>query len=102
MIYNNKLISDMSFFNEYKVYRNLQAIQMYSQKVLLIKCEDKGTRDFSEWWFFLVSIFVKSFIKAAFCGTVEKSTEYGNDWVGNCYTKILSEISKDFRGKISI
>jgi len=49
MKYNNKIIWDISFFNEYKVYRNLQAVQMYTQKVLVIKVEDKGTRDFSAW-----------------------------------------------------
>lgn len=46
---NEKLVTDLSFLNEFKIFRDLKAIEMYRQKVLVMKLEDKTTKDSSTW-----------------------------------------------------
>ena len=46
---NEKVVTDISFLNEFKAYRDLQAIDMYNQKVLTMKLEDKNLKNLSAW-----------------------------------------------------
>jgi hypothetical protein len=49
ILVDQTLVMDLSLLNEFKAFRDLQAVRMYTQKVLVIKVEDRGTRDFSAW-----------------------------------------------------
>ncbi len=49
ILVDQALVMDLSLLNEFKAFRDLQAVKMYTQKVLVIKVEDRGTRDFSAW-----------------------------------------------------
>jgi len=46
---NQSLVLDISLLNKFKLYRDLRAIQMHNQRVLVMKVEDKGNKDFSDW-----------------------------------------------------
>ena len=51
MITNRTLVLDVSFLNEYKLYRDLRAVDMHSQRVLIMKVEDKGNKNLYEWYY---------------------------------------------------
>lgn len=49
MAIDDKVVTDLSFLNEFKAYRDLQAMDMYNQRVLSMKLEDKNLKDLSLW-----------------------------------------------------
>ena len=48
---NQTMISDISLLNEFKTFRDVKAVDMYSQKLLVLKVEDKGNRNLLHWYF---------------------------------------------------
>jgi len=50
MEYNGRLVCDVSFYNEFKLYQEVVIGEMYNQKVTVVKTVPRQDREFPHWY----------------------------------------------------